>query len=209
MTFATYGNTGPFTNNVTPPGINATFLNNVESFLDQIISSAVADANVTANGSGALTVVSATMTAAGTGLTVQHNALVSGVLTTTGNHVANGGMNTNTIRDNVGGNVGMDLSVGTGEVKFPVNMKGVLKSIGGLHTLTDWNAGFVGITTGGTTITHGLKNASGVATAATAIVATCASSGLAGVITINSQNTTQFVAATSVNCNIFWLAILL
>src|SRR5260221_13332643 len=103
ISFAVYGNSGPFTNNVTPPGINATFLNNVESFLDQIISSAVADANVTANGSGALTVVSATMTAAGTGLTVSHNALVSGVLTTTGNHVANGGMNIGTIRDNTTG----------------------------------------------------------------------------------------------------------
>jgi len=87
--------------------------------LDQIISSAVADANITANGSGALTVVSATMTAAGTGLTVQHNALVSGVLTTTGNHVANGGMNINTIRDNVGGNTAIDLSAGTGNVKLP------------------------------------------------------------------------------------------
>jgi len=79
----------------------------------------VADANVTANGSGALTVVSATMTAAGTGLTVQHNALVSGVLTTTGNHVANGGMNINTIRDNVGGNTAIDLSAGSGLAKFP------------------------------------------------------------------------------------------
>src|SRR5260221_13249126 len=100
MTFATYGNTGPFTNNVTPPGINATFLNNVESFLNQIISSAVADANITANGSGALTVVTATMTAAGTGLTVQHKALARGELTTTGHHVANRGMNIGTIRDN-------------------------------------------------------------------------------------------------------------
>src|SRR5258707_3171140 len=207
MTFATYGNTGPFTNNVTPPGINATFLNNREISRDQVIWRPVADAKVTAKGSGALTVVSATMTAAGTGLTVQHNALVSGVLTTTGNHVANGGMNIGTIRDNTTGAPQATLVTAGITINNPLNA--VLKSIGGGHTLTDWNAGFVGITTGGTTITHGLKNASVVATAATAIVATCASSGLAGVITINSQNTTTFVAATSVNCNIFWIAILL
>ena len=209
MTFTAYVNQGPYTNNVQPPSLSATLFNNLESFLDQIVAPLVADSHVSADGLGNVTTLSVTLTSTGTGLTVQHNATVSGVLTTTGNHVANGGMNINSIRDNVGGHLAEDLSAGDGSVKFPVGLSGVLKSIGGGHTLTDWNAGFVSITTGGTTITHGLKNASGVATAATAIVAVCASSGLAGVITINSQTTTQFTAATSVNCNIFWIAILL
>src|SRR6266702_7401810 len=59
MTFTPYSNTGPFTNNVVPICISATFLNNIENFLDQIDSSAVSDLNVTANGSGALTAVNA------------------------------------------------------------------------------------------------------------------------------------------------------
>lgn len=204
MTFAVYGNSGPFTNNVTPPGINATFLNNVESFLDQIISSAVADANITANGSGALTVVSATMTAAGTGLTVQHNALVSGVLTTTGNHVANGGMNINTIRDNVGGHVAEDLSAGDGSVKFPVGLSGVLKSIGGGHTLTDWNFGFQAAVSGGTVITHGIKNASGAAATPVVIV----TPSIQTAVLVNAVGTTTFNVQPASNCNVFWLALL-
>src|SRR6266568_3183567 len=90
MTFTAYSNTGPFTNNVVPPGISSTFLNNVENFLDQIDSSAVADANVTANGSGALTAVSLTVTNSGTGLTVNHNALVSGNMTISGTETVAG-----------------------------------------------------------------------------------------------------------------------
>ncbi len=39
MVWVNYANTGPFTNNVTPPGINATFLGNIESFLDQFSTS--------------------------------------------------------------------------------------------------------------------------------------------------------------------------
>lgn len=39
-----------------PPGIDATFLNNVENFLDQITSSAVADSHITADGNGNMTV---------------------------------------------------------------------------------------------------------------------------------------------------------
>src|SRR5258707_7501490 len=152
MTFATYGNTGPFTNNATPPGINATFLNNVESFLDQIISSAVADANVTANGSGALTVVSATMTAAGTGLTVQHNALVSGVLTTTGNHVANGGMNIGTIRDNTTGAPQATLVTAGITINNPLNA--VLKAIGGGRTPTRIDVRLFRLITSRPTPTH-------------------------------------------------------
>src|SRR5258708_33418809 len=119
MVFVAYANTGPFTNNVTPPGISATFLGNVESFLDQIVAPLVADSHVSADGLGNVTTLSATLTSTGTGLTVQHNALVSGILTTTGNHVANGGMNVNTIRDNTNGNTAIDLSAGSGLAKFP------------------------------------------------------------------------------------------
>jgi hypothetical protein len=61
MTFTPYSNTGPFTNNTTPPGVSATFLNNIENFLDQIDSSVVADSNITANGAGALGAASLTV----------------------------------------------------------------------------------------------------------------------------------------------------
>jgi len=129
MTFVTYAQTGPFTNNVQPPSLSATLFNNIESFLLQIISNVVADANITANGSGALTAVSATLSGAGTGLTVSHNALVSGTLTATGTAIANGGVNTNTIRDNVA----IDLSAGGGLAKFP---HGITLSGGALSLLT-------------------------------------------------------------------------
>ncbi len=171
----------------------------------------MADANITSNGSGALTVVSATMTAAGTGLTVQHNALVSGVLTTTGNHVANGGMNVNSIRDNSSGNLAMDLSAGTGEVKFPVSVKGVIKSIGGLHTLTDWNFGLASsVNNAGVTITHGIKNASGAAAQPTAIFATLFNAGLSESAMADTVGTTTFrlTTSTSTTRNVWWLALL-
>jgi hypothetical protein len=45
----TYSNVGPFTNN-NSPGISSTFLNNIESFLDQIDSPIVTDANISAVG---------------------------------------------------------------------------------------------------------------------------------------------------------------
>lgn len=81
MTFTPYSNSGPFINNSVPPGINATFLNNVENFLDQLDSSAAADVHITSDGAGNETLLSANLTGAGTGLTVQHNALVKGNLT--------------------------------------------------------------------------------------------------------------------------------
>src|SRR6266571_2112129 len=88
MTFTPYSNSGPFQNNIVPPGISATFLNNVENFLDQIDSSAVADANVTANGSGALTAVSLTVTGSGTGLTVNGATTLNGVLNLIGGAIS-------------------------------------------------------------------------------------------------------------------------
>ena len=54
MTFATYSNTGPWTNNALP-SISATFLNNIESFLDQIVSNLVADSNIGSDGAGNIT----------------------------------------------------------------------------------------------------------------------------------------------------------
>src|SRR5258707_15052260 len=103
MTFSAYAQQGPFTNNVQPPSLSATYNNNIESFLLQILAPLVADSHVSADGLGNVTTLSATLTSTGTGLTVQHNATVSGILTTTGNHVANGGMNIKTIRDNTNG----------------------------------------------------------------------------------------------------------
>ena len=47
MTFTAYANTGPFSNGIAP-GISATFLNNVESFLDQFVSNATRIAKFTA-----------------------------------------------------------------------------------------------------------------------------------------------------------------
>jgi hypothetical protein len=87
-----YSATGPFTNG-TSPGISATFLNNVETFLGY-----AADTNITTDGSGNLTVASIAFTH-GTltriaygfsavttgGTTITHNLGVtpSAVLTTT------------------------------------------------------------------------------------------------------------------------------
>jgi hypothetical protein len=209
MTFVAYANTGPFTNNVTPPALSATLFNNMESFLDQIVASVVADANITANGSGALTVVSETITGSGTGLTVQHNAVVSGTLTSTGNHIANGGMNTNTIRES-GGTVAMDLSAGTGEVKFPVDMKGVIKSIGGGHTLTDWNFGTVSANNGGTTVTHGLKDKNGTAQIPTVLFVTMDNLALNEVAMADNANSSTFRVSTSTSTSrtVWWLALL-
>ena len=179
--------------------------------LDQIVSSAVADANITANGSGALTAVSETLTGAGTALTVSHNALVSGILTTTGNHVANGGMNINSVRDNSSGNLALDLSAGTGEVKFPVGVKGIIKSVGGGHTLQDFNFGLASnVNNAGVTITHGIKNASGTSVQPTAILATLFNAGLTESAMADTVTSTTFRLTTSTSStrNVWWLALL-
>lgn len=84
MTWSNYANTGPFTNNVAPPGINATFLNNIETFLDQIVSTAAGDANITSS-SGNMTVAGGlTVNGAGTALSVAHNISCAQILLTTG-----------------------------------------------------------------------------------------------------------------------------
>jgi hypothetical protein len=113
---------------------------------------------VTANGSGAVTAVSITLTASGTGLTVQHNATVSGVLTTTGTITANGGLNTNTVRDNVGGTTAIDLSSGGGLAKFPHGITltgGTLNLLAGSITRI-WISGQLSIAVAGTSVSHGL-----------------------------------------------------
>ena len=61
MPFTTYANTGPFNNNANP-ALAATFFNNVETFLDEIVSSIVNDTNVTANGSGSVTLKTVNLT---------------------------------------------------------------------------------------------------------------------------------------------------
>lgn len=159
MAFAAYANTGPFTNNSTPPGISATFLNNVETFLDQIISSAVTAGNFTADGSGNLTQAGGlTINGTGTALLVAHNATVSGTLTSTGTHIATGGVNTNTIRDNVGGTTAIDLSSGGGQAKFPhgITLTGsALNLLSGSITRI-WISGQLSIAVAGTSVSHGL-----------------------------------------------------
>jgi hypothetical protein len=56
MAWVNYTNTGPFTNN-SSPGISATFLNNIESFLDQFAGSLVTDSHLSVDGNGKLTVL--------------------------------------------------------------------------------------------------------------------------------------------------------
>src|SRR5258707_4968457 len=108
------------------------------------------------------------MTAAGTGLTVQHNALVSGVLTTTGNHVANGGMNIGTIRDNTTGAPQATLVTAGITINNPLNA--VLKAIGGCDTHTHCDGGVFGVNTSGTTNPHAFAKKSRVGTASTGSV---------------------------------------
>ena len=150
MTFTTYANTGPFTNNAVPPGINATFLNNVENFLDQIVSSAVADSHITSDGSGNETAVSLTLTAAGTGLTVQHNATVSGTMTISGAGTGLSVAHNATISGTL--SVPGTLAVGTVN-SGAVTANSVSFTQGSIARIA---FGFSAVTTGGTTITHGL-----------------------------------------------------
>jgi hypothetical protein len=79
------------------------------------------------------------------------------------------------------------------------------------HTLQDWNAGFQGgVTSGGTTITHGLK-ANGVATTPTAIFVCLDNGGSSIVATAANAGTTTFQLFTN-NAgasNVWWIAILM
>ena len=117
----------------------------------------MADSHVSADGLGNVTTLSTTLTSTGTGLTVQHNATVSGILTTTGNHVANGGMNVNTIRDNNNGNTAIDLSAGSGLAKFPhgITLTGGALSLL-LGSLTRISIFTGSATSSGNTQAHGL-----------------------------------------------------
>ena len=56
MAWTKYSDSGPFTDNTTPPGISAGLLNNIESFLNQFAGSVVTDGSISTNGSGTLTV---------------------------------------------------------------------------------------------------------------------------------------------------------
>jgi len=181
LTFTVYANTGPFIANTVPPGLSATFFNNIEGFLDQIDSSIVADSLVTADGAGHVSAVSLTATGAGTGLAVSHNATVSGTLTTAGMHTANGGL------------------------------KGVLTSIGGGHTLTDWNWGIAGgVSNAGVTVTHGIKNAGGTSTTPNVIFALIDANALSEICMADNAGTTTFRLSTNTSTarNVWWLALL-
>lgn len=103
MTYTTYSRSGPFTDN-SPPGISASLLNAIESFL----LAGWFDSSITSNGAGALTtsgltvngtsslggnstvsgtlVVTGdvTMSGSGTGLSVSHNVTISGTLNANG-----------------------------------------------------------------------------------------------------------------------------
>ncbi len=143
MAWVNYANTGPFTNNVTPPGINATFLNNIESFLDQFATSVDADNNITTDLSGNMVVTS---------------------------------------------------------------IKARLWSKSG-HSLVDFNFGSVNATSAGVSVTHGLKNVAGAATAPGTILVT-ANSGTANVTVVaGGVTTTTFTVFSSVNINVWWLAL--
>ena len=113
-------------------------------------------------------------------------------------------MNTNTIRDNVGGTTALDLSAGGGVAKFPNGLNGVITSIGGGHTLADWNFGFSAAATSGTMITHGIKNASGAASTPVVVV----SPSIQTAVLVNAVGTTTFNVQPASNCNVFWLALL-
>jgi hypothetical protein len=123
-----YSNTGPWNNNALP-SISATFLNNVESFLDLLTSSAAQDVNVTSNGSGLLTITgltvsgAVTLNGAGTGLTVAHNATITGTFTVTGDATFNGAGQSITAAHNI--SVGGTLNLGTGSLTKIASFSGV------------------------------------------------------------------------------------
>ncbi len=190
MTFTAYSNSGPFTNNVVPPGISSTFLNNIENFLDQIDSSAVADANITANGSGALTAVSLTLSGSGTGLTVQHNATITGTLTQTGAASFNAAGTGLTVAHNA-------TVSGALTVNGATTLNGVLNLIAG--SISRIAFGFSAATTGGTAITHGLGTTP-------TLVLICPRTTQT-TFAVDSVGSTTFTAFVGTNCNVWWLAI--
>src|SRR6266568_2779993 len=197
MTFTAYANTGPFTNNVTPPGLSATYNNNIENFLDQIICNIVADSIVTTNGSGVITASSLTVTAAGTGLTVNHNATISGNLTLTGTLTEAGAATFNA--------AGTGLTVAhnaTVNGNFTVN--GTLNLANG--SLIAVAFGLIGaLTNSGTTITHGLG---GTPSFVGGQVSTGTGNTGAVVAYVTSLTSTTFVISTNSVSNfpVYWIA---
>ena len=127
LLFTGYANTGPFVNNA-PPGISATFLNNVENFLDTI-NSAATDSHISADGAGSLKMKFITGTA-GTQLSL--NSLQNGISFQT-----NGVWQFHTSPSN-----GIYLD------------EGAMHFLTGNISRIAFGFGFV--QTGGTTITHGL-----------------------------------------------------
>jgi hypothetical protein len=84
----------------------------------------------------------------------------------------------------------------------------ILKSVGGGHTLQDWNMGFNTASVAGDVHAHGIKNKLGVATAPTAMFATINNtSGFT--CGIGNTDATNFTLFGSANINCWWLAILI
>ena len=56
MAFTSYSPTGPFTDNTTPPSLSAAYNHAIETFLQQIVASAVADSHISSDGNGNLSI---------------------------------------------------------------------------------------------------------------------------------------------------------
>lgn len=98
----------------------------------------------------------------------------------------------------------IDLSNSTGAVALLVN--GAIKSNKGGHTLQDWNFGIANAALS-VTVTHGIKNAAGVATAPTAVFVCPTIIG--NTFLVNTVGATTFnITVSTNNQNVFWLALL-
>lgn len=208
MTWVNYSNTGPFTNNTTP-SLAATFFNNIESFLDQFAGSVVSDGNISTNGSGVLTVKELIANAAsGTGLSITKNATIGGTLSVTGGATFSGAL---TVSGQINANGGLAVGsfTSTGQITANNGLTGVLTSIGGGHTLTDWNFGAVAATSSGVSVTHGIQNSAGVATAPTVVVLGLDYAGSPGIyVSAGNITSTTFKVYSSSNATVWWLALL-
>ena len=86
MAFTSYTPQGPYTDNVTPPGVSALLINNIETFLQQIVAPLVADSHISADGNGVATVLSLKLTKG----SITRISIFSGSATNAGNSQAHG-----------------------------------------------------------------------------------------------------------------------
>jgi hypothetical protein len=217
-----YSPTGPFTNNTVPPGISATFLNNVENFL-VTVNSAATDSNITSGGSGNLATTGTIQMANNkafqskdSGGTVRTLLIEDG-----SNQVKIGAGNANNIilMDKAGAALvtvsGSGLVVNTGTLTAPTiagattfsgavthnaatTLNGILNLING--SISRIAFGFNAVTTGGTTITHSLGAIpSGIFVQVAGLSATA--------FVTNYSATNTMTVTVSTNCNVWWLVI--